>query len=144
MSHLGSMTRYCAAGSKQSVRASLWAKINIAYCYPHGVAAPARDTLRWVHTATAGVGASLPRIRGTAVVLTNSAAVHAEPIADWVLAAVAYFARGLDRMREAQAAESWAREEFANLRFPVRELRHVRLGGFGVGGPRLTQHRADD
>src|SRR5439155_1482640 len=47
---------------------------------------------------------------------------------------LAYFARGLDRMREAQAAESWAREEFANLRFPVRELRDVRLGVFGLGG----------
>src|SRR5438093_156253 len=122
------------SGSDEAVRVARGAEIYIGYGLPQGVAAAARETLRWVHTATAGVGASLPRIRGTAVVFTNSAAVHAEPIADWALAAVAYFARGLDRMREAQAAESWAREEFANLRFPVRELRDVRLGVFGLGG----------
>ena len=114
------------SGSDEAVRVAQGAEIYIGYGLPQGVAAAARDTLRWVHTATAGVGASLPRIRGTAVVFTNSAAVHAEPIADWTLAAVAYFARGLDRMREAQAVERWAREEFANLRLPVRELRDVR------------------
>src|SRR5207245_5773387 len=122
------------SGSDEAVRAAPGAEIYIGYGLPQGVAAAARDTLRWVHTATAGVSASLPRIRGTAVVLTNSAAVHAEPIADWVLAAVAYFARGLDRMREAQAGERWARGECAHLRVQVRELREVRLGVFGLGG----------
>ena len=122
------------SGSDEAVRAAPGAEIYIGYGLPQGVAAAARDTLRWVHTATAGVGASLPRIKGTAVVFTNSAAVHAEPIADWALAAIAYFARGLDRMREAQAADRWAREEFANLRLQVRELREVRLGVFGLGG----------
>jgi phosphoglycerate dehydrogenase-like enzyme len=122
------------SGSKEAVRAARGAEVYIGFGVPGGVVAAARDTLRWAHSGTAGVGTSLPHLRGTGIVFTNSAAVHAEPIADWVLAAVAYFARGLDRMREAQAAEQWATEEFANVRFPVRELRDVRLGVFGLGG----------
>src|SRR5438034_213925 len=70
---------------------------------------------------------SLPLLAGTGIVLTNSAAVHAEPLADWVIAAIAYFARGLDRMREAQAAGRWARDEFTDLRVGV-----LGLGGIGA------------
>jgi len=67
-------------------------------------------------------------------VLTNSAALHAEPIADWAIAAIAYFARALDRMREFQAAGRWARSQFADLAVPVRELAEQRVGIFGLGG----------
>jgi len=80
------------------------------------------------------VGATLPHLAGTGIVLTNSAAVHAEPIADWAIAALAYFARGLDRMREFQVSERWAREAFTDLAVPVREYRDLRLGVFGLGG----------
>ncbi len=80
------------------------------------------------------MGASLPLLAGTGIVLTNSAAVHAEPLADWVIAAIAYFARGLDRMREAQAAGRWARDDFTELRVPVVEFRDLRVGVLGLGG----------
>jgi len=76
----------------------------------------------------------LPHLRGTHIVLTNSAGVHAEPIADWVIAAIGYFARGLDRLREFQAADRWAWAEFADFAVPVRELSELRLGVFGLGG----------
>ena len=80
------------------------------------------------------MGASLAHLRGTKIVLTNSAGVHAEPIADWVIAAIAYFARGLDRMIEAQALGRWAKDEFTDLSLPVRELRDLRVGILGLGG----------
>src|SRR5204862_6446002 len=83
---------------------------------------------------TAGVGASLPHVAGSGIVLTNSAAVHAEPIADWTIAALAYFARGLDRMRAFQVAEHWASAELTALPVPFREFAELRLGGFGLGG----------
>ena len=79
-------------------------------------------------------GASLPHLAESGIVLTNSAAVHADPIADWTIAALAYFARGLDRMREFQAAERWARQAFADLEVRVRELGELRLGVLGLGG----------
>ncbi len=121
-------------GSSEAVSAAAGAEVYLGFGVPAGIAAAGRATLRWAHSGTAGIGASLPHLRGSAVVLTNSAAVHAEPIADWVVSAVAYFARGLDRMLEAQRAGRWTKDEFTELRWPVRELRDVRLGVFGLGG----------
>src|SRR2546430_11339660 len=95
---------------------------------------PLSDSLRGAHGVPAGSGATLPRLAGSGIVLTNSAAVHAEPIADWAIAAIAYFARGLDRMREFQAMERWARAEFTDGAVLLRELGELRLGVFGLGG----------
>jgi phosphoglycerate dehydrogenase-like enzyme len=122
------------SGTAEAVAAARDAEIYVGYGVPAGVVQAASGTLRWVHSGTAGVGASLPQLRGTGVVLTNSAAVHAEPMADWAIAAIAYFARGLDRMREFQAAERWAKAEFSDLDVPVRELGELRVGVFGLGG----------
>ena len=122
------------SGSPESIAAARGAEIYLGYGVPAGVVAAARPTLRWAHTGTAGVGSSLPQLRGTGVVLTNSAGVHAEPMADWVIAAIAYFARGLDRMVEAQALGRWAKDEFTDLTLPVREFADLRVGILGIGG----------
>ena len=122
------------SGTPEAAAAARGAEIYLGYGVPAGVVAAGRGTLRWAHSGTAGVGASLPHLESTGIVLTNSAAVHAEPIADWAIAAIAYFARGLDRMRECQAAGRWARDEFTDLAVRVRELGEVRLGVFGLGG----------
>jgi len=122
------------SGSPEAVAAARGAEIYLGFGVPAGVAAAGRGTLRWVHTGTAGVGASLPHVAGSGIVLTNSAAVHAEPIADWTIAALAYFARGLDRMRAFQVAEHWASAELTALPVPFREFAELRLGVFGLGG----------
>lgn len=122
------------SGTPEAVTAVRGAEIYVGYGVPPGVVAAGQGTLKWAHSGTAGVGASLPHLAGSGVVLTNSAAVHAEPIADWTIAAIAYFARGLDRMREFQAAGQWARPAFADLEIPVRELGELRLGVLGLGG----------
>ena len=122
------------SGSPASLVAARGAEVYLGYGVPAGLLAAAGGTLRWAHSGTAGVGASLPYLRGSAVTLTNSAGVHAEPMADWVLAAITYFARGLDRMRALQNAGQWAKDEFADLLVPVRELHDLRIGVFGLGG----------
>jgi len=122
------------SGSPESLVAARGAEIYLGYGVPGGVLTAAGGTLRWAHSGTAGVGASLPHLRGSGVTLTNSAGVHAEPMADWVVAAIAYFARGLDRMRAAQDAGQWAKDEFADLQVPVREFCDLRVGVFGLGG----------
>ena len=101
-----------AAGSPEAIAAARGAEVYLGYGVPSGVAAVGRDTLRWAHTATAGVGSSLAHLAGSGVVLTNSAGIHADPMADWVIAAIAFFARGLDRMVSAQRQGRWAREDF--------------------------------
>jgi phosphoglycerate dehydrogenase-like enzyme len=121
------------SGTPEAIAAAAGAEIYVGYGVPAGVAAAARGTLRWAHTATAGVGATLPQLRGSGAILTNSAGVHAEPMADWVLAAIAFFARGLDRMLAAQRAGRWAKDALTEPR-GVRELADLRLGVYGLGG----------
>jgi len=121
-------------GTPEAVAAARGAEVYLGHVVPAGVVESGRGTLRWVHTVTAGVGPSLPHLRGTPIVLSNSAAVHADPIADWSIAAIGYFARGLDRMREFQAAGRWAWADFAGFDVPVREFGELRLGVFGLGG----------
>ena len=122
------------SGTPEAAAAARGAEIYLGYGVPAGVVAAGRGTLKWAHSGTAGIGASLPHLAGTGVVLTNSASVHAEPIADWAIAAIGYFARGLDRMREFQAAGQWGRPEFTDLHVRVREFAELRLGVFGLGG----------
>jgi len=122
------------SGSPDAVAAARGAEIYFGYAVPAGVAAAGQGTLRWAHTATAGVGASLPSLAGTGIVLTNSAAVHADPIADWTIAALAYFARGLDRTLAFQAAEHWGTGELTEVPVRVREFAELRLGVLGLGG----------
>jgi phosphoglycerate dehydrogenase-like enzyme len=122
------------SGSRASLDAARGAEVYFGWGIPPGVIEAGRDTLRWMHTAAAGVGQSLHALRDRGIVLTNSAGVHAEPMADWVIAAVAYFARGLDRMAEAQRAGRWIKDEFGNEEFRVHELIGFRLGLFGLGG----------
>jgi len=110
------------------------AEIYFGFGVPSGVAAAAKDTLRWAHTATAGIGSSLAHMSETRVMLTNSAGVHAEPMADWVVAAIGYFIRGLNRMVSAQRQGRWAKEDFTDGAVPMREFRGLRLGVFGLGG----------
>jgi phosphoglycerate dehydrogenase-like enzyme len=121
-------------GSPEAIAAAAGAEIYVGYGIASGVAAAARDTLRWVHSGTAGIGSSLQHLRGKKILLTNSAGVHAEPMADWAIAAIAYFTRALDRMVAAQREGRWAKEEFTDSPEAVRELRDVRVGILGLGG----------
>src|SRR5207247_9468266 len=122
------------SGSPEAISAARGAEIYLGFGVPSGVAAAAKGTLRWAHSATAGIGASLAHMSGSGVLLTNSAGVHAEPMADWVVAAIAYFTRGLDRMVSAQRQGRWAKEDFTDGAIPMREFRELRLGVYGLGG----------
>ena len=68
----------------------------------------AAPVLRWAHSAAAGVGGSIsPTLRERGVLLTNSAGIYAEPMADTVLGGVLHFTRGLDFAVRQQAAAVW-------------------------------------
>jgi phosphoglycerate dehydrogenase-like enzyme len=122
------------SGSAEAIAAARGAEVYLGFGAPAGVVAAGRDTLRWVHSGAAGVGSMLRTLAGTGIVLTNSAGVHAEPMADWVVAAVGYFARGLDRAVRAQAEGRVAQDDFTDLSVPVREFTELRVGILGLGG----------
>ena len=109
--------------------------------------------LEWVHSGAAGVGKSLSStMLASPVMFTNSAGVHAEPIAETVLAMILHFARGLDFRGGGPAAwrvveGSVLRGGRATLRACRRDcrgrrLRRHRQGGLPAGGqPRRTRRR---
>jgi phosphoglycerate dehydrogenase-like enzyme len=111
------------------------AEVYLGYGIPPALFAAAGDRLRWAHSGAAGVGGSLhPAMLQSDVVLTNSAGVHAEPIADTVLATILYFARGLDFAVRLQAEHRWDRGPWETADAPVRELSQLTLGVHGLGG----------
>jgi phosphoglycerate dehydrogenase-like enzyme len=91
--------------------------------------------LRWVHSAAAGVGSVLfPAMLASDVALTNSAGVHAVPIAEYVVAGVLHFTRGLDVASAQQRAGVWDKRPFTALDAPLRELGDSRALVVGTGG----------
>lgn len=91
--------------------------------------------LRWVHTAAAGVAALLfPELRSSDVIVTNSAGIHATPIAEHVLAGVLFLLRALDIARDRQRARAWDRPVFVGRDTVVREMGDCRVLVIGAGG----------
>jgi phosphoglycerate dehydrogenase-like enzyme len=68
------------------------------------------------------------------VVLTNSAGIHAVPIAEYVVGSVLYFLRGLDMVVEQQRGVVWDKQRFVGDGSPLREMDTVRALVVGVGG----------
>jgi phosphoglycerate dehydrogenase-like enzyme len=121
-------------GSPAAIAAAKGAEVYLGYGLPGGVIEASRGTLKWVHTATAGVSPTLAALKGSGVTVTNSAGIHAEPMADWVLAAVLHFARGFDYAVRAQSQSWWTKDAFTDGATVFPEVRDLRLGVFGLGG----------
>src|SRR3954471_21130389 len=91
--------------------------------------------LRWVHSAAAGVGTALhDEMRASDVILTNSAGIHAIPIAEYVVAGVLHFLRGLDVATAQQTDSNWDKSFFVAVDAPLREMDTVRALIVGTGG----------
>src|ERR1051325_2689516 len=91
--------------------------------------------LKWVHSAAAGVGNSLyPEMMKSDVIFSNSAGVHAHPIAEYVTAAVLHFFRGLDVVVRQQAEAKWDKTFFVANDSPIREVGGASVLIIGAGG----------
>lgn len=73
---------------------------------------PAADSLRWVHTASAGVDRlTFPALLDSDVVLTNSRGVFDVPMAEYVTGLVIAMAKDLAGTLEAQSRREWRHRE---------------------------------
>lgn len=94
--------------------------------------------LRWVHSAAAGVGSALyDEMVNSDVLFTNSAGIHAIPIAEYSVAGVLHFLRGLDYALEQQKRGEWNKQPFTRIDSPLREVDTVNaliVGVRGIGG----------
>lgn len=84
-------------------------------------------SLRWVHSATAGVERVLtPASRTRGLTITNARGVFSRPIAEYVMLMMLAVARRLPQLLELQAERTWQPLE-------SRELRDVTVGIVGLG-----------
>ena len=102
-----------------------------------GIAANA-PRLRWIHALAAGVDTlPLAELRDTDVVLTNSRGLYADALAEWVIAAMLWFAKDLPPLVRNKAAHKWDP-------FNVERLEGKSAGIIGFGGiGRAIGRRAD-
>ena len=95
----------------------------------------AGSELRWVHSGAAGVGGSLTTaMLESPVIFTNSAGVHAPPMAETVLAMLLFFGRGLDLAVDGQHRGEWSTEPYYRAGAPLQELSTATIGIVGFGG----------
>jgi phosphoglycerate dehydrogenase-like enzyme len=95
----------------------------------------AAKRLRWVHSAAAGVGNVLSTdIGATDILLTNSAGIHGAPIAEFVVAGILHFLRGLDVAIAQQQRREWSKTFFVADDSPLREISECRVLIVGTGG----------
>jgi phosphoglycerate dehydrogenase-like enzyme len=84
-------------------------------------------SLRWVHSATAGVERVLtPSSRARDLTITNARGVFSRPIAEYVMLMILAVSRRLPSLLELQAERTWQPLE-------ARELRDVTVGIVGLG-----------
>ena len=128
--------------SAESIDAIREADVYFGFGVPKPLFLAARK-LRWVHSAAAGVGNALfPEMIASEVLLTNSAGMHAVPIAEYVVAGVLHFFRGLDVAAEQQRDARWDKSFFTAVGSPVREVGGARVlivGAGGIGGQVATR-----
>lgn len=95
----------------------------------------AAHRLGWVHSAAAGVGSVLKSgIADTDVLLTNSAGIHAIPMAEFIIGGLLHFMRGLDVAIDQQRRGEWSKAFFVADESPLRELGDTRALVVGTGG----------
>jgi phosphoglycerate dehydrogenase-like enzyme len=95
----------------------------------------AAPRLRWIQSAAAGVGGLLfSELRDSDVLLTNSAGVHADPIAEHVVGGVLYLLRSFDVAVDLHRAGRWDKAPFVGEGARMRELGECRALVVGTGG----------
>jgi len=104
------------------------------------------ERLRWVHATAAGVGSLLfPAMVESDVVITNSRGLHADAMAEYIIAVMLAFARRLHVSRDAQRERRWIQDELWTASPSIVNLAGstmVLVGLGAVGGATAVRARA--
>lgn len=123
-----------AKPSEESVDAIRHAEVYFGFGMSRELFTHAR-ALRWIHSAAAGVQSALfPELVESDIALTNSAGIHAVPIAETVLAGVLYLTRQLDIAGDQQRRATWDKAPFIGDDSRMREIGECRVLVIGTGG----------
>ena len=88
--------------------------------------------LRWVQASSSGIGPMLVRLglAGSKLTVTNAAGIHAQPLAEFVLMGMLYFAKDMPRLTQMKQAKTWAR--FCGTQLEGTRMLIVGLGKVGA------------
>ena len=120
--------------SQEAIEAIRDAEVYFGFGISRALFLEARS-LRWVHSAAAGVGSALfPEMTASSVALTNSAGVHAIPIAEHTLGGILYLLRMFDVAVSRHREGKWDKAPFVGEGSHIREVGDCRVLVVGAGG----------
>ncbi|MEO5509652.1 MAG: D-2-hydroxyacid dehydrogenase [Longimicrobiales bacterium] len=124
--------------SEAAIDAIAGAEVYFGYGFPRtlfNAGTRPHDFLHWVHSGSAGVASALyPEFIERDITFTNSAGIHAPPVAETALAMILHFARGIDFATRAQKRVEWHKQPYEERIGAVREIAGSTLGIYGFGG----------
>ncbi|KUI31633.1 hydroxyacid dehydrogenase [Mycobacterium sp. IS-1742] len=135
--HLGTPRRLTAEQDQQWTRLLAEAEVMFDFDWRRPSDTLAQSPrLRWVQATSAGIGTRMEALglRHTPLTVTTASGVHADPLAEFALAGILYFARGLPGLAAARRDRSWRQG-------PATELanRHAVVVGAGRIGTRIAE-----
>jgi phosphoglycerate dehydrogenase-like enzyme len=92
----------------------LLAQAEVLLDFPQHEARPLLELapkVRWVQTTSAGVGPLVQRLglQDSHLIVTTASGIHAQPLAEFVFAALLYHTKEIGRLKEEQRAHQWHR-----------------------------------
>jgi phosphoglycerate dehydrogenase-like enzyme len=87
--------------------------------------------LRWVQTTSAGVGQQVKRLglQDSDLLVTTASGIHAQPLAEFVFAALLFYSKELGRLQEEQRGKLWNR--FCGIELAGRTIAIIGPGRIG-------------
>ena len=112
----------------------LLAQAEILLDFPQHEARPLLELapkVRWVQTTSAGVGPLVQRLglQDSHLIVTTASGIHAQPLAEFVFAALLYHTKEIGRLKEEQRAHQWHR--FAGVELAGQTMAVIGPGRIG-------------
>ena len=119
----------------------LLARAEVLLDFPQHEARPLLELapkVRWVQTTSAGVGPLVQRLglQDSHLIVTTASGIHAQPLAEFVFAALLYHTKELGRLIEEQRTHQWHR--FAGVELAGRTMAIIGPGRIGREIARLA------
>jgi phosphoglycerate dehydrogenase-like enzyme len=87
--------------------------------------------LRWVQSSSSGIGPRLDflGVSGSDLIVTNAAGIHAQPLAEFVIASALYFIKEFPRLNKWKAERHW--ERYCGFELAGTRMLIIGLGAVG-------------
>ena len=129
-------------GGRQREWHDLLGRAEVLFDLPQHESRPVLElcpNLRWVQTSSAGVGPLIQRLGlcDADILVTTASGIHAQPLAEFVFAALLFHTKELGRLQAEQRARAWNR--FCGIELAGRTMAIIGPGRIGQEVARLAR-----